>query len=406
MERYSLLQSAKLILNGQLLGRYDCWICNGYGYSGEISNIKKMAQLFGPMGIFVSNDEVFICDTDNNRVRKLLRNGQIVTICGTGVRGYNGDGILATEAALCNPRSVVVSSSNQVYIAERYNRIRKIDQFGVIHTIAGTGDMGYNGDDQLAITAQLNYPCGLFVTEDEEILIADTDNDLIRKIDRNGMISTVAGYVGKQKTTNDEQLATSTSLNGPSSVFQYKNEIYIADSYNHRIRKIDRHGKISTIAGTGVGEFSNDGVLATETDLYHPNSVFVHNDQVYFSEAGAFVKKILPNGIVKTIAGKEFNEEELIGVEKLATKTNLNDACGLFVDSNSRVYISDYGDHWIGMIDENGMMKVLIGASGDNGYSGDVSFDFKQYPHIGPRKKQLIKPFPNAYLDLIVNCLD
>ena len=145
-------------------------------------------------GLFVSNDEVFLADTYNRCVRKLLRNGQIVTIAGDGTCGYGGDGQLATEAQFYCPMGVVVSSTDQVYISDGYNqRIRKIDRNGVISTIAGTGEDGYNGDDQLAVNALLNYPRGLFVTDDEEVFFCDWNNHRVRKIDRFGIITTIAG---------------------------------------------------------------------------------------------------------------------------------------------------------------------------------------------------------------------
>ena len=127
-----------------------------------------MIQLKFPQGVFVSNGQVYIADSGNHRVRKLLHNGQIVTIAGTGKKGYNGDGQLAVNAQLNYPSSVIVSSSNQVYIAEMDgHRIRKIDQNGIISTIAGTGEDGYSGDGQLAVHSKLYRPRGLFVTEDE-----------------------------------------------------------------------------------------------------------------------------------------------------------------------------------------------------------------------------------------------
>ena len=131
-----------------------------------------------PCGLFVSNGQVFISDRFNHCVRKLLRNGQMVTIAGDGTRcGYGGDGQLATEAKLDRPFGVVVSSSDQVYIAEENNhRIRKIDRNDVISTIAGSGIKGgYNGDGQLAVDAQLNEPHGLFVNEDGEVFFCDSE---------------------------------------------------------------------------------------------------------------------------------------------------------------------------------------------------------------------------------------
>ena len=166
-------------------------------------------QVNYPEGVFASSGELFICDTNNHRVRKVLRNGQIVTICGTGEAGYNG-------TQLHSPFAVFVSSSNQVYISENFgHRIRKIDQNGIIHTIAGTGHPEFNGGDQLAIHATQDHPRGLFVSHDDSsIWIADSGNHCIRCIDLHGMISTVAGN-GEGGFNGDGQLATLAFLQQP-----------------------------------------------------------------------------------------------------------------------------------------------------------------------------------------------
>jgi len=301
-----------------------------------------MSQLNKPCGVFVSNGEVYIADTNNHRVRKFLRNGQIVTIAGTGISGYNGDDQLATEAQLHCPHSVVVSSSNQVYIAERYgNRIRKIDRNGIISTIAGTGEEGYNGDGQLAIHAQLYFPCGLFVTEDEEVLFADgEDNHRVRKIDRNGIISTIAG-TGKKGFNGDGQLATNASLHNPSSVFQYKSEIYIADSNNFRIRKIDQNGIIST-------------VVENKTST---KSLFVRKGELYFTDRRC-LRKILPNGMIKTIAGNGIHGKDEDG--NLTVESQFKYPTGLFVDA-SGIYICFDKDSRIRKVDANGIITTVVG---------------------------------------------
>ena len=142
-----------------------------------------MSQLNSPCGVFVSNGEVFISDTINHCIRKVLSNGQIVTIAGNGIerRGEINDGQLATNVHLSTPTCVVVPSSNQVYISEgNNNRIRKIDRNGIILTIAGTGQEGYNGDNQLAVNAQLCKPRGLFVNEDEEVFFCDWANHRVK----------------------------------------------------------------------------------------------------------------------------------------------------------------------------------------------------------------------------------
>ena len=155
-------------------------------------------------------------------------------------------------------------------------------------------------------------------------------------------------------------MATTASLD-PTGVFQYKNDIYIADTNNHGIRKIDRNGIISTIAGTGESGYNGDGILATDASLCQPYSVFVHNDQVFISDH-LYCKKILPNGIIKNIEGVEsgFNGDDMLA-------TQLHYPKGIFVDFDSHIYIADVANNCIRRIDQNGIMET-----GEKGYSGDV----------------------------------
>ena len=363
-----------------------------------------MAQLNNPCGVFVSDGEIYIADKYNHRVRKVLRNGQIVTIAGTGIHGYNGDGQLATDAQLDHPCAVVVSSSDQVYISEFTGcRIRKIDGNGMISTIAGSGKGIYNGDDQLATNAHLFNPSGLFVTEDEEVLIADNGNHRMRKVDRNGIISTIAGN-GNKGYNGDGIPATSASLKNPTSVFQYKHELYIADSNNFRIRKVDRNGTISTITITLVSNIPSWLCIQPSWQFNEitPDSLFVHHDEVYFTDGVYHVFKVFPDGTLTAVAGVRMNAG-YNGDDMLATECKLFFPSGIFVDDESQIFIADAYNSRIRRIDRNGMMRTVVGT-GERGYSGDVPFDFDQYPHIGPRKKSLIKPFPHAYHDLIVIC--
>ena len=355
------------------------------------------AKVANPFGVFVSNGEVFIADTGNHRVRKLLRNGQIVSIAGCE-NGCDGDGQLATCSQLYYPMGVIVSSSNQVYISEEGNcRIRKIDQHGIISTIAGTGQEGYNGDNQLAIHAQLYYPRGLFVTEDEEVFFCDWANHRVRKIDRHGMISTVAGN-GKKGYNGDDILATDASLNRPTSVYVQKNEIYISDSSNQRIRKVLQNGIIKTIAGTGEHGYNGDDQPAIYSKLCFSFGVCVHNGHVYFSDGdNQRVRKILPNGIIKTIVGNGILGNN--GDGHLAIESELKYPTGIFVDDSGIYICCDY-DSRIRKVDSNNGIITTIVGTGVEGYSGDVPFDFRKYPHIGPKKKQLIKPFPKSYHDI------
>jgi len=214
---------------------------------------------------------------------------------------------LATVSQLYFPMGVAVSSSNHVYISDD-NYIKKIDRRGFISTIAGTGIsviLGYkrDGDSQLAVHTKLSFPRGLFVTEEEEVLFCDCLNNRVRKIDRNGKISTVAG-TGEEGYNGDGILATDAQLNNPTSVFVYKNEMYISDTNNDRIRKVLQNGMIKTIAGTGDYGYDGDDQPATNALLADPHGIHVYNDHVYFSDYyNHRVRKIFPNRIIKTIAG-------------------------------------------------------------------------------------------------------
>ena len=366
---------------------------------------KKMnAEISYPWAVFVSNGEVFICDSGNNCVRKVLATGQIVTITGKGLGGYlaHDENRLATDVQLYRPMSVVVSSSDQVYISDEDYLIRKIDRNGIMSTIAGAGrwygnQCGGNGDGKLAIDARLYEPRGLFVTDDEEVFICDYGKGRVRRIDRNGMISTVAGTC-IEGYNGDEKLASDAQLNSPTSVFVHRNEIYITDTHNRRILKVLQNGIIKTIAGTGENGYNGDDQPATSANLSQPQGLYVHNDHIYFSDCfNHRIRVILPNGIIKTVAGTVktgYNGDEISAIE-----AKLEFPAGIFVD-DSGIYIA-CKDARIRKIDCNGIISTIVGT-GKEGYSGDVPFDFHKYPHIGPKKKPLIKPFPKSFHDIVI----
>ena len=286
--------------------------------------------------VFVTpNGEVFFCDTYNHRVKKILRTGETVTICGTGIGGYNGDDQPATQAQLKEPSSVFVSSRNEVYISELAGqRIRKILTNGNIVAVTGDGTYGYNEDDIPATEARLYNACGICVNERDELYFAEYGNNCIRKV-CNGMITTVVGY---------------TELNTPSGVFISKsNEIYIANNGGHKIKKVNSNGIVSTIAGTGEGGYNGDGDLATKTQLSTPWGVTVANDEVYIADlSNNRIRKVLRNGniiTISTIAGTGVDGYNGDGI--LATSAQLEGPIGLFVTRNNEIFISEYHGHRI-----------------------------------------------------------
>ena len=251
----SLFRNVAILTNGKIVTVAGTGVV---GYNGDYQ-LATNAQISTPLGICVSSDdELYIADCYNHRIRKVLNNGMIITIAGTGVKGYNGDDILAIHAQLFEPTSVFVSNSNEVFISEyQKDQIRKIDSDGIITTIAGIGQMGYNGDNILAVQSNLNCPWDVMVVNDE-VYIADRINHRIRKVLKNGMITTIAG-TGVKGYNGDNILASNAQLSCPASIFvSSTNELFIADRDNHRIRKIDSDGIIKTIAGNGEDGYAGD----------------------------------------------------------------------------------------------------------------------------------------------------
>ena len=355
------------------------------------------------MDVFVSNDEVFITDTKNHRVRKVLKNGDIVTIAGNGSQGYNGEDLPATEAQLNSPVSVFVSSSDEVYICESDgNRIRKIKKDGNIVTVVGTGKHGYNGDNILATDANLNCPFGIFVTDVGVIYIAEWQGHRIRKVQTNRIISTIAGN-GHKAFGGDNALAVNATLDSPSSVTLSPNgEVFISEHYSNRIRKIQKDGIIVTVAGTGYTGYNGDDQPATKAHIHGPAFVKIsRHGEVYFSEFyGHRIRKVLHDGTIQTVVGiGSYSPTSL--KEGLPAQQSYIDCSGFFLTEDDECYVASSSKCCVKKIDRNGILTTFAGT-GEQGYGGDVPFDFKKYPHLG-KKKQFSKRegwFVKAYYDM------
>ncbi|MBN1841374.1 MAG: hypothetical protein JW883_03705 [Deltaproteobacteria bacterium] len=233
------------------------------------------AQLSSVYGVAVdASGDIYIADTYNHKVRKVDTNGIITTVAGGG--GSLGDGGPAVEAHLSRPYGVAVDTSGNIYIADTYqNRIRKVDTKGIINTVAGTGSSGKVGDGGLAIWAQLYYPYDVAVDASGNIYVADTYNNRIRKVDKSGIIDIVAG-VNFGGYSGDGGPAVGAQLYCPYDVeVDASGNLYIADAFNRRVRKVDTSGIITTLAGNGDGVFGGDGGPAVEASLTTPSGVAV-----------------------------------------------------------------------------------------------------------------------------------
>ncbi len=315
------------------------------GYSGD-GGPALSADLNSPYGVSVdTSGNVYIADTGNCVIRKVDSSGKIMTIAGNGNYGYDGDGVPATSAALQSPNRVVADGTGNFYIADFYNnRIRKVDTSGTITTVAGTGMQGYNGDGIPATTAQLSNPAAVAVDASGNIYIADTWNNRIRKIDSSGTISSIAG-TGFGGVLGDGGPATSAQVNEPEGIaVDRSGNVYIVDYGNSKIRKIDASGAINTIAGTGTPGFSGDGGAATAAFLNQPTGVavdFVGNVYVADNQNGR-VRKVNTSGTITTIA--ETGMPVFSGNGGSSSPAELFFPEDVAVDSAGQVYIADYNN--------------------------------------------------------------
>lgn len=344
------------------------------GFSGD-GNFAPLAQIDFPVGVAVDQQgNLYIADANNSRIRKVnLNSGNISTVAGNGSIGFSGDGGLATNAALHRARQVAVDAQGNLYITDLDNqRIRKVDAVTkIITTIAGTGVAGFSGDGGLATLAQLYKPRDVQVDASGNVFIADRDNHRIRKIDiATNNISTIAGTGTAGVSVS---LATSAQLNQPGGIsVDNDGNIYIADSHNHRIRKIlASTGEIVTVAGDGTANFGGDGGLAIAAQLNTPGGVAVDaNGNLYIADKENHrIRKVdAITQVISTVAG---TGTAGFSGDGLATSADLNSPIGVALDGNNDVYIADRNNHRIRKLEiATGMLSTVAGT-GTSGGSGD-----------------------------------
>jgi len=258
---------------------------------------------------------ILIADTENNRVKKVdTSSGIITTVAGNGSGGYSGDDGPATSASLKKPHAVCIhkaSAPAYLVIADPSNhRIREVNlKTGIITKVAGTLWSGYNGDNRLAKSARLYYPFGVHVDASHNTYIADTYNHRIRKVDgKTGIITTVAG-IGSKGFSGDGGPATSARLRYPFNVFlDSAGNIYIVDTYNYRIRKVDAATQIiTTVVGDGAAKFRGDGGLATDASIRKSYDVAVDSaGNLFIADThNHVIRKVdATTGIINTVVGQ------------------------------------------------------------------------------------------------------
>jgi sugar lactone lactonase YvrE len=242
---------------------------------------SSVAELPDPIDVAVGPGGDVYAVSGNRIVR--VTGGTVVGVAGTGERAFSGDGGPATQAALNAPDSLAFDGAGNLYIAEYENRVRRVDAAtGTITTVAGTGVEGFGGDGGPATSAPISHPHGLAVTADGTMYIADTWNQRIRRVDPSGTITTVAG-TGSTGASGDGGPATRASFDDPVHVaLGPDGSLYVSDGSNNRIRRIGPDGVIRTVAGGGVPGSSGDGGPATRATLSLPNQVAVAPDGTFY----------------------------------------------------------------------------------------------------------------------------
>ncbi len=304
------------------------------------------AKFNTPWGVaFDLTGDLWVADSANSRLRKVSRAGDISTVVGTAVSGFNGDNLADRTVTLSQPYSVAFSPAGNVFIADTLgSRVRRLDvTTRLVTTVAGNGSGGFRGDGGQATQATLSNPTCVAVDASETLYIADTGNQVIRKVTPGGVISTVVG-TATGGFNGDNKQGPTVSLRYPEAVALDKaGNLYIADGGNSRIRKMTPDGMVRTIVGDGTAGFAGDGGPATAARINRPIGMVIAADgTLYFADANNNrVRMVRPDGIILTVAGSAATASG--GDDGPALAAGFGRPTGLALDTDGSLIVSDTG---------------------------------------------------------------
>jgi sugar lactone lactonase YvrE len=424
------MKTFKLVLNSSIILAGTMLLASGLaaqtvtttagGFVGDGGPATKASFELPGFVVQDKSGNLYISDFSGQRIRKVTPAGTISTYAGTGISGFSGDGGPASSAQLSFPTGLVFDSAGDLIVADGLNnRIRKIDPSGIITTIAGTGAAGYTGDGGPALDATFNQVWDVTYDPSGNLYITDIGNCAVRIVNPSGIINTYAGN-GTCGYGGDGRAANHANLNFPRGMVFAGGNLYIADTLNHRVRKVNTHGIISTFAGNGQPGFSGDGGKATAATIGNPKGLAFRNGTVYIANAGrAHIRTVtIKTGIINTYAGtfpgydgdgnallssSFFNPNGLlfnsagnllvvdtlnqrvreaaggvmttiaggfIGDKRAATSASLAQPEATAFDKSGNYYIADATGNSIRKVSTNGKITTVAGT-GISGYSGD-----------------------------------
>jgi sugar lactone lactonase YvrE len=312
-----------------------------------------------------ASGSLFIADSGTNCICEVSADGIITIVAGNRTLGYSGDGGPAVNAELHNPKGLAFDASGNLFIADTGNNvIRKMDPSGNITTVAGNGTSGYAGDGLAATNAALNQPSGVAVDPIGNLFIADSFNAVVREIGTNGIITTFVKL-------NDYSSYSSVAVDAFGSVF-------IAEAAGNVIVKVNPSGVQTTFAGGGPTGPSVQGIAAINTALAHPTDVAVDAlGNLFIADTGTnCIRKVSIGGIITTVAGN--GKRGYSGDHGLATVAELNQPSGVAVDAFGNLFIADGGNDRVRKVSTNGIITTMAGGGtkspGDGGAATQASF--------------------------------
>ncbi len=318
------------------------------GFAGD-GGPAVAAQLNNPFGLGRGPDgALYVCDTDNQRIRRIAPDGTISTVAGNGSHGWSGDGGPAAAAALNEPYELAWDKAGNLYFVERMNHaVRRIDaKTGVISTVAGTGKPGFGGDGGPAVAAQLNQPHSLAFDAEGRLCVCDILNHRIRRIDlRSGRIETWAG-TGEKKTARDGSRITGSPLHGPRALaFGADGTGWLALREGNALLRLDRDGTFRRVAGTGKSGFTGNGGPALEATLSGPKGVSLDKaGHVYLADTESHSIRVY-DPVKKTLDLLVGDGQKGDGPDGDPLRCRLARPHGVYVDADGSVFIGDSEAH-------------------------------------------------------------